>query len=85
MQDENICTTCGHDKWSHAISQEGVVGACLKETIKGWEYCPCQTFTPPMADHVHEFVNCLVCECGISRLELVLRRQRKNHDKIQQG
>ena len=47
MQDENICITCGHDKWSHAISLKGVVGACLKETIKGWEYCSCQTFTPP--------------------------------------
>ena len=47
MQDENICTTCGHDKWSHAISLKGVVGACLKETIKGWEYCSCEKFTPP--------------------------------------
>ena len=47
MQDENICTTCGHDKWSHAISLKGEVGACMRETIKGWSWCSCEKFTPP--------------------------------------
>ena len=37
---------CGHDKWSHAISLKGVVGSCMKEIIKGWEYCDCKRFLP---------------------------------------
>ncbi len=47
MQDKNICATCGHDKWSHAISLKGEVGACMRETIKGWSWCSCEKFTPP--------------------------------------
>lgn len=45
MADE-ICANCGHSKFDHAISLKGVVGACLKETIKNWEYCACKQFCP---------------------------------------
>ena len=48
MKDENNCTTCGHDKWSHAISLKGEVGACMRETIKGWSWCYCEKFAPPI-------------------------------------
>jgi hypothetical protein len=47
MQDENICITCGHDKWSHAISLKGEIGWCMKTLIEGWSYCDCKKFTPP--------------------------------------
>ena len=47
MQDENICTTCGHDKWSHANSLKGEIGWCMKTLIEGWSYCDCKKFTPP--------------------------------------
>lgn len=47
MQDENICTTCGHDKWSHASSLKGEIGWCMKMFIEGWSYCDCKKFTPP--------------------------------------
>lgn len=71
---------CGHDKWSHAISQKGVVGSCLKEIIKGWKYCDCKEFrpTPDAPDLRHVCADCgkdlqevrpgeFQCDCGASR------------------
>ena len=44
MKSKDICVNCGHDKWSHAISLKGEVGACMKETIKEWSWCSCTKY-----------------------------------------